>query len=99
MGFAGDPEIIEAVAEARRCTEQMRSEPVRQDPQQVQVLLKRFKVLCARLTRAARKGAHAFCSLQLINVVHIYAWAGAVNVGGAQHSGCQHPSPHSGWSP
>lgn len=59
-GFAGDPEIIKAVVEARRCIQQMRAEPVRRAPQQVHILLERIKVLCARLTRAAKKGAHAF---------------------------------------
>lgn len=56
MASAGDPEIIEAISVARRCTRQIKLEWVRQDPDICNVVLERFDAVCARLYRAARTG-------------------------------------------
>lgn len=51
----GDLDILEAVEAAQKCVKQMESEAWKQDPQQMQAVLKTFRYASAYVTQAAIK--------------------------------------------
>ena len=81
VGFAGEPELIDGIAEAYRCTGQIRSEAVRQNPQQLQIALQSFDAVCARISEAACTGA---CLPAAAQWPPVDAWPSASRCGGVQ---------------
>ena len=68
--FTGDPETQAAVREGDTLLWQMESQAVRQNPQQVQVLMERFEGLCSHLCEVGSKGVHFCCCLYRFSVIH-----------------------------
>ena len=93
MDAAGDPELSEAISEARRCTRQISSEWVRQNPHYLQVVKERFDAVCTRLFEAARNGAPDCIHAPLSNLPGVHKMegtpAGSLKVRHCQESSWQ----------
>ena len=57
VGVAGNPELIQALREARNLARLLRLDSVRQDQEASQMLLHQLYSVCALLMRNAREGA------------------------------------------
>ena len=68
--FTGNPETKAAVRKGDTCQTQMKSQAVRQNPRQMQVLMERFEALCDYLAEVGEKGAHICYSLYPFSVMH-----------------------------
>lgn len=67
---AGVPYLQEALAEARECIRQTRTESVRRHPQLVEHLMMRVVVITARLLRASGTGAQYTKAPFLFDCLH-----------------------------